>query len=1599
MNFKLSPICNVPPGAGRLDLKPVMGWQFNLTGATGGRRRVARLLATVLVACQLSLVTSYEALANPAGMTVSSGLATVSQNGPQMTISTSPFAMLNWQSFNIAANETTIFNQPSIYSVVVNRINDQSPSQIYGSLQANGVVVLMNASGFYFGPNSFVHAGGGLIVSTANCIPPQNTGGSWEFNGPPPLSSIINFGKIDVGAGGSAYLIANNVFNYGSIDAPGGEVGLAAGQQVLLSQRPDGRGLSMQVNLPEGSVDNYGHITADAGTIAMNARTVNQDGMLQANSVRSENGVIELVASDSLNLGASSQITANGDASAGGSAGGSVTLQSGNTFSDTTGSQIDMTGGSQGGNGGNVEISAPNILSLNSIIDAGAQPGWTAGKLLLDPENIILDTSGFGSAGSGTVLVGSDPGGTLDLNVNTAFANLTVSDIILQAAQDITLANGTLWDLSGTIGANSGGVTSGQLTLEAGNNIIFQDGSAVVDENNWSVALVAGVNNFTTGAIHTGTGTIYLDGDDGVGGSIQTTSGSINLSAGSDIQIGSGTVSSSAGDITWQAGGDILFGDGSSISDGNNGVVTLDAGYNFANNTVQSGVGSIYLNGGPSGDGVGGSIQASAGDVNTSEAINLTAGQDITVGAGYVITTGGGSINAHALAGSIDTGFDAQGYQYLASAGSVGTAYNLINEGSISLGGISTAAGGDVTLMAGGNVTSVLPGNGGYYYDGNWVPAGNAPYYFTGGSGAYGSQPGNVTIVAGGNVTGDYLVANGIGKIFAGVEMDASGNPITDASGNYVLGASGSAGTDTTTEGLALNLISGGWNVAAAQNIFLQEVRNPNGDFNSNNGAYKHYFNYAPGDYVDLSAGNMVQLGASSSQLPRVSGANNNVPVIYPSILNISAGIGGVDLGAGDAPDSLTLFPSPQGSLTIDTTGSLFSELNVVGLADNPQLFNLVVSDAGHNQYTTTANFGINDHAATPVHENASTPISLNIGGDMDLVFLDVPEAAQISVGGNMNNCGFEGMNLAANDVTSINVNGDIFNQSAFTSVDLSQVSGAVAPLISDLSEAQPITVDGVSITSTTLATSFYYNPTTQILTYQYIPGVSLAGLLPKLEGLTIQTGIDSFGNPETTQVSILNGADAQALLAPYLAPPVDNAPGSSIGYTLGGGGQFDITARSMDLGTSAGIQSAGPTLYTVRGSHPLASLFGNGGVFDHGADINVTTTGNHSANGDLVGNSDPYVTSGDLVGDVDMFSSSIASLDGGNVSINAGGDVNAGSSVFTVNTSGTTGIYSTSQGDVTVIANGNINVNGSRITTYDGGNVTVESLDGNINAGTGASTPVGVTGNYEDPVTHILYSTSLQIPFSGITALTFPARSASYPAPPAVLGNILVEAPNGNVNANAAGILQIALNNLDYPDATTTVLAGYDLLDGMGNPVTAADLADGLPVFVSADRNINVSGSGIIAGNANLDASGDINGLIFARNNLNINAQQNINVTALGLGNVNVSSSGGTISGTLIGVGGVNASGSSIDASLISANVTGATAGQSGLGQGAAANSASQGLANNAATQAATSNQGADDEKKKKGKQIALAQKVSRVTVILPPKKMSETQTPNHPL
>jgi hypothetical protein len=109
----------------------------------------------------------------------------------------------------------------------------------------------------------------------------------------------------------------------------------------------------------------------------------------------------------------------------------------------------------------------------------------------------------------------------------------------------------------------------------------------------------------------------------------------------------------------------------------------------------------------------------------------------------------------------------------------------------------------------------------------------------------------------------------------------------------------------------------------------------------------------------------------------------------------------------------------------------------------------------------------------------------------------------------------------------------------------------------------------------------------------------------------------------------------------------------------------------------------------------------------------------------------------------------------------------------------GARGIYTSDQGDVTVIADGDIDLNGSRIATYNGGNVTVESLDGNINAGTGGAGFVSMTAYQEvasrsgaaagQPPTAIglflaqLEDLSLSSPAEWQVLLEYPSISSSF--------------------------------------------------------------------------------------------------------------------------------------------------------------------------------------------------------------------------------------------
>ena len=182
------------------------------------------------------------------------------------------------------------------------------------------------------------------------------------------------------------------------------------------------------------------------------------------------------------------------------------------------------------------------------------------------------------------------------------------------------------------------------------------------------------------------------------------------------------------------------------------------------------------------------------------------------------------------------------------------------------------------------------------------------------------------------------------------------------------------------------------------------------------------------------------------------------------------------------------------------------------------------------------------------------------------------------------------------------------------------------------------------------------------------------------------------------------------------------------------------------------------------------------------------------------------------------------------------------------------------------------------RIAAYDGGNVTVESLHGDINAGNGGSGFVTVQSYVVDPKTHAVSVSSPTIPGSGILTTTFPTDRSQ------VIGNILVETPNGSIIASSGGIIQLPLNNAKgNSKAIVEVLAGDELRDAAGNPVTADDLSSGKVVKVTTGEDIDASGSGIIGENIVADATGTFKGVVFGQNNVSLSSPTFANLTVLG--------------------------------------------------------------------------------------------------------------------
>ena len=267
-------------------------------------------------------------------------------------------------------------------------------SQIFGALNANGQVFLINPAGITFGQGASVNVGG-LVASTMGITDANFLAGNYVFQRDGSTGAIVNKGTLTAGSGGYIGLLAPEVINKGVITATLGTVALAAGEAVTLDFSGDGLvGISVDPAQVRTLIANHNLIAAPDGRVLMSAQAadtllggvINNSGAIEADSLaQGPGGSISLLASNTINLGAGGSLDAG--------KGGQVSVIAGGTAN---------LAGSIVAPGGNVETSG-NVLNFGTGLTV------TTGNWVLDPYDLELTASAATAIstalGSGNVLV------------------------------------------------------------------------------------------------------------------------------------------------------------------------------------------------------------------------------------------------------------------------------------------------------------------------------------------------------------------------------------------------------------------------------------------------------------------------------------------------------------------------------------------------------------------------------------------------------------------------------------------------------------------------------------------------------------------------------------------------------------------------------------------------------------------------------------------------------------------------------------------------------------------------------------------------------------------------------------------------------------------------------------------------------------------------------------------------------------------------------------------------------------------------------------------------------------------------------------------
>ncbi|MEI6321229.1 MAG: filamentous hemagglutinin N-terminal domain-containing protein, partial [Pseudomonadota bacterium] len=666
-----------------------------------------------------------------------------------LTVTNAPGAIINWQSFSIAPNELVRFVQQNAASAVLNRVTGSQMSEIMGRLQSNGRVFLVNPNGIVVGPGAVIDTAA-FIGSTLPMLDRDFIDGRLRFQGDASSNGrIVNQGSIRTGFGGQVMLVSPNIENTGLIEAPGGQILLAAGKSVTITSL-NASGVSFELQAPTDSVVNIGQLLADGGVVRAFAGSLRHSGDIRANAlVRDAGGQIVLQGSRETTLAAGSSTRADGRT------GGSVQVDS--AGATRVEGSVSATGST--GNGGRVEITGDRVV--------------LAGTATADAS---------GATGGGSVLVGGDWQGG-NAAVRNATSTFVGSGVTLKADATVNGDGGTIvaWAdgntrFLGTLSARGGaqGGDGGRAEVSGRGELLFiggadlgapngRFGSLLLDPLDLFIDTAGGLNpalidestDFPNNAVTVSPATLAA------------ITGNVTLYASRDMRFNSNVTLTGAGQsLTAQAGRDLQLGSTLTTS---NGAVSLNAGRSittFGTPSIAAGTGAVSATAGTGSVTLGSVASAGSLTVNSNgnlSASTLNAAGPVVLSSASgsidtgVITSGGGSVTLSSALSTSTSGITTAGGAISANAAS----------GSVDLGTVSTIAGSG---PAGGSL--VVTAGGGTTYISSWA-GGNGSATLSGRSVDTGTL----------NTTGDVSLTATAGSIYATIDNAAS---VTATSTNAV---------------------------------------------------------------------------------------------------------------------------------------------------------------------------------------------------------------------------------------------------------------------------------------------------------------------------------------------------------------------------------------------------------------------------------------------------------------------------------------------------------------------------------------------------------------------------------------------------------------------------------------------------------------------------------------------------------------------------------------------------------------------------------------------------------------------------------------------